>query len=146
MHFSILLVMKGYWMILLSKIDSGLTSRISHMKNQSWMTLVAQCNLTQIIHEPAHILEFLISYIDLALISQENSFTDPGVLSSLHPDCLYQMVFSNFNLNTVIHLHMLTFDLKIRKKAMQIFKKSYKRFRLGEYIFFCWYWWSGGIV
>ena len=60
--------------------------------------LMAQYGLTQTIHEPTHILESSVSCIDLIFTSQENLATNSGVHSSLHPNCHYQIVFSNFNL------------------------------------------------
>ena len=60
--------------------------------------LMAQYSLTQIIHEPTHILESSVSCIDLIFTSQENLVTNSGVHSSLHPNCHHQIVFSNFNL------------------------------------------------
>ena len=60
--------------------------------------LMAQYGLTQIIHEPTHILESSVSCIDLIFTSQENLVTNSGVHSSLHPNCHHQIVFSNFNL------------------------------------------------
>ena len=59
--------------------------------------LVVQYGLTQIIHEPTHILKSSVSCIDLVFTSQENLVTNSGVHSSLHPNC-HQIVFSNFNL------------------------------------------------
>ena len=59
---------------------------------------MAQYGLTQIIHEPTHILESSVSCIDLIFTSQENLVTNSGVHSSLHPNCHHQIVFSNFNL------------------------------------------------
>ena len=60
--------------------------------------LMAQYGLTQIIHEPTHILESSVSCIDLIFTSQENLVTNSGVHSSLHPNYHHQIVFSNFNL------------------------------------------------
>ena len=60
--------------------------------------LMAQYGLTQIIHEPTHILKSSVSFIDLVFTSQENLVTNSGVHSSLHPNCHHQVVFSNFNL------------------------------------------------
>ena len=60
--------------------------------------LMAQYGLTQIIHEPTNILESSVSCIDLVFTSQENLVINSGVLSSLHPNCNHQIVFSNFNL------------------------------------------------
>ena len=55
--------------------------------------LMAQYGLTQIIHEPTHILESSVSRIDLTFTSQENLVTNSGVHSSLHPNCHHQIVF-----------------------------------------------------
>ena len=60
--------------------------------------LMAQYGLIQIIHEPTHILKSSVSCIDLIFTSQGNLVTSSGVHSSLHPNCHYQIVFSNFNL------------------------------------------------
>ena len=59
---------------------------------------MAQYGLTQIIHEPTHILESSVSCIDLIFTSQENLVTNSEVHSSLHPNCHQQIVFSNSNL------------------------------------------------
>ena len=60
--------------------------------------LMAQHSLTQIIHEPTHILKSSVSCIDLIFTSQENLVTNLEVHSSLHPNCHHQLVFSIFNL------------------------------------------------
>ena len=60
--------------------------------------LMGQYDLTQIIHEPTHILESSVSCIDLIITSQENLVTNSGVHSSLYPNCHHQIHFSNFNL------------------------------------------------
>ena len=60
--------------------------------------LIAQYGLTQILHEPIHILESSVSCINLVFTFQENIVTNSGVDSSLHPNCHHQIVFSNFNL------------------------------------------------
>ena len=48
--------------------------------------LKAQYGLTQIIHEPTHILESSVSCIYLIFTSQENLITNSGVHLSLHPN------------------------------------------------------------
>ena len=60
--------------------------------------LMTQYGLTQIIHEPIHILEFSVFYIDLVFNSQENLVTNSQVHSSLHLNCHYQIAFYNLNL------------------------------------------------
>ena len=79
-----------------------------NVKNESWFDqdnksyersilrdLMAQYDLTQIIHEPAHILESSVSYTDLVITSQENSVTKSGVHSSLYSNYHHQIVVSN---------------------------------------------------
>ena len=58
---------------------------------------MAQYGLTQIIHEPTHMLESSVSCVDLVFTSQENLVTNSRVHSSLCPICHHQIVFSNFN-------------------------------------------------
>ena len=56
--------------------------------------LMAQYGLTKIIHEPTHILESSVSYIDVVLFaSQENSVTNSDVHSSLHCNIIYIFQF-----------------------------------------------------
>ena len=67
---------------------------------------MAQYGLTQIIHEPTHMLGSSVFCIDLVFTSQENLVTNSGVNSSLHPNCHHQIVFSSFNLKIYYHLYM----------------------------------------
>ena len=80
------------------KINSDLTRDYIPSKGSILNDLMAQYGLTQSIHEPTHILESSVSCPDLVFPSQENLATNSGVHSSLHPNCHYQIVFSNFNL------------------------------------------------
>ena len=52
--------------------------------------LMAQYGLTEIIHEPTHILEPLVSCVDLVFISLENSIleTPKGIKSNCQMDTL----------------------------------------------------------
>ena len=54
---------------------------------------MAQYGLTKIIHEPTHILESSVSYIDVVFASQENSVTNLEVHSSLHCNIIYIFQF-----------------------------------------------------
>ena len=69
--------------------DQGNTSYGRSILND----LMAQYGLTQIIHEPTHILKSSVSCIDFVLTSEENLVTNSGVNSSLHPYCHHQIVF-----------------------------------------------------
>ena len=71
----------------------------SHNEFSSFVTnSMTQYGLTQIIHEPTHILEFSVFYTDLVFNSQENLVTNSQVHSSLHLNCHYQIAFYNLNL------------------------------------------------
>ena len=63
--------------------------------------VTAQFGLQQIINEPTHISNTSSSCIDLIFMSQPNLVTDPGVHSSLHPNCHHQIVFAKLNLHIV---------------------------------------------
>ena len=73
--------MNGYWVILMSKIDWFEQDKKCYERS-ILNDLEAEYNLTQIIHEPALILEPSVSYIDLVLTSQENSFTNSFIIAS----------------------------------------------------------------
>ena len=73
-------------------------------ESSSLNDLMAQYGLTQIIHKPKYILESSVSCIDLAFTSQENLVIISGVYSSLESHL--HIVFSNFKLKSIIHLHM----------------------------------------
>ena len=90
--------------------------------------LMAQYCLTQIIHEPTHILESSVSCIDLVFISQENLVTNSRVHSSLHPNCHRQIVFSNFNLKIYYpppHEHLIC---KYEKANAKLIKRAIRDF------------------
>ena len=59
---------------------------------------MTQYRLTQLIHEPIHLLDCSSSCIDLIFTSQNNLVINSGVHSSLHSNCHYQTIFSNSNL------------------------------------------------
>ena len=62
--------------------------------------LMAQYGLSQIIHDPTHILESSISLIYVVFTPQKNLVTSSGVNSSL-----YSKYHSNSNLKNNFHLH-----------------------------------------
>ena len=90
--------------------------------------LMAQYGLTQIIHEPTHILESSVSGIDLIFTSQENLVTNLGVHSSLHPNCHHQIVFSNFNLKIHYSLPYEPLIWKYKKTNADLIKRAIKDF------------------
>ena len=89
---------------------------------------MAQYGLTQIIHEPTHILESSVSCIDLVFTSQENLVTNLGVHSSLHPNCPRQIVFSNFNLKIHYSLPYERLIWKYKKTNADLIKRAIKDF------------------
>ena len=62
------------------------------------MIIVPQYGLTQIIHEPVHLLDCSALRIDLIFISQDNLESNFGINSSLHSNCHHQTFFSEYNL------------------------------------------------
>ena len=60
--------------------------------------LTSHYGLSQLIKEPTFIINNSKSCIDLIFTSQPNLVTESGILSSLHPNCHHQIVFSKFNL------------------------------------------------
>ena len=63
--------------------------------------LMTQYGLTQIIHEPTHLLDCSSFCNNLIFTSQNNLVTNSGVHSSLHSNCHHQIIFSKFNLNSL---------------------------------------------
>ena len=59
---------------------------------------MTQYGLTQIIHEPTHLLDCSSSCIDLIFTFQNDLVTNSGVHSCLHSNCHHQIIFSRFNL------------------------------------------------
>ena len=90
--------------------------------------LLPQYGLTQIIHEPTHILESSVSCIDLIFTSQENLVTNSGVHSSLHPNCHHQIVFSNFNLKIHYSPPYERLIWKYEKANADLIKRAMKDF------------------
>ena len=60
--------------------------------------LMPKNGLTQIIHEPTHLLDCSSSFIDLIFDSQDNLVTNSKVHFSLHSNCHHQIIFSKSNL------------------------------------------------
>ena len=67
--------------------------------------LMAQYGLTQIIHEPKHILESSVSCIDLVFTSQENLVTNSGVHSSFF--YLFIFIFILFYVDDKIEYNLV---------------------------------------
>ena len=63
--------------------------------------ITSQCELEQLIHEPAHIIGQRSSCIDLIFASQPNFVVESDVQSSLHQNFHHQIVFARFNLKVV---------------------------------------------
>ena len=90
--------------------------------------LMAQYGLTQIIHEPTHILESSVSCIDLICTSQENLVINSGVHSSLHPNCHHQTFFANFNQKTHYPPPYEILIWKYEKANADLIKRAIKDF------------------
>ena len=89
---------------------------------------MVQNGLTQIIHEPTHMLESSVSCIDLVFTSQENLVTNLGVHSSLHPNCHHQIVFSNLNLKVHYPPPYERSIWKYKKANADLIKRAIKDF------------------
>ena len=58
-------------------------------------SLTCSYGLSQLVSDPTYILQNYSSCIDLIFTNQSKFITDSGVHPSLHPNCHYQIVFSN---------------------------------------------------
>ena len=60
--------------------------------------MTSQFGLSQVITEATHILEASSSCINLIFTTQSNLVVEPGVHTSLHPNCHHQIVFAKLDL------------------------------------------------
>ena len=88
----------------------------------------AQFGLQQIIKEPTHISNTLLSCIDLIFTSQRNFITNSDVQSSLHSNCHYQIVFAKFNLHIVYPPPYLREIWHYREANTELIRRAIKEF------------------
>ena len=81
-----------------AKSSNWYTSDITSFEGSKIEAITSQFGLQQIINEPTHIQGKSVSCIDLIFSSQPNLVMSPGIHSSLHQNCHYQIIFAKFSL------------------------------------------------
>ena len=79
-------------------IKSNLKGDKTSYKDSKIDAITSQFGLQQLINEPTHLVTDSSSCIALIFTSQPNLVMEPGVHSSLHPNCHHQITFAKFNL------------------------------------------------
>ena len=84
-----------------ARSNSWCSSDKTTYESKKLESLISRCGFKQVISDPTHILESVLSGIDFIFTSQSNLVMNSGVHSSLHPNCHRQVIHAKFNLKIV---------------------------------------------
>ena len=116
-------------MIFIPKVNSGLTKKILHAKEQLWMTWWLNTVFHKSFMTNAHSLLFNFLYWP-SLYFSKNLVTNSGIHSSLRLNCHHQIFFSNLNLNICYPPPHERLIWKYEKARANLIKRAVRDFDL----------------